>query len=196
MPSHSHSFTPSGNVSSHSHSFTPSGNVSSHSHSFTPSGTVSSSFSGTAGTTGNQSANPTFSGSHTHSHTCISGSSYLTYYQDQQNGVVGNNNNQTNGQTNDTGYVTTDEKTVTISGTTSGNHTHSFTPSGTVSSSFSGTAGYTGETAPSFSGTAGYTGETAPSFSGTAGYTGANGSGTAFSILPPYVVKYCWERTA
>ena len=184
MPSHSHSFTPSGTVSSHTHTGP------SHSHSFTPSGTVASSFSGTAGTTGNQSANPTFSGSHTHSHTCISGSSYLTYYQDQQNGVVGNNNNQTNGQTNDTGYVTTDEKTVTISGTTSGNHTHSFTPSGTVSSSFSGTAGNTGA-----AGT-GNTGETAPSFTGTAGYTGTNGSGSSFSILPPYIVKYCWERTA
>ena len=31
------------------------------------------------------------------------------------------------------------------------------------------------------------------SYSGT---TGSNGSGTSFSILPPYVVKYCWERTA
>ena len=26
--------------------------------------------------------------------------------------------------------------------------------------------------------------------------TGSNGSGSAFSILPPYIVKYCWERTA
>lgn len=34
------------------------------------------------------------------------------------------------------------------------------------------------------------------SFSGYAGTTGSNGSGTAFSVLPPYVVKYCWERTA
>lgn len=34
------------------------------------------------------------------------------------------------------------------------------------------------------------------SFSGSAGTTGESGSGTAFSILPPYVVKYCWERTA
>ena len=33
-------------------------------------------------------------------------------------------------------------------------------------------------------------------FTGTAGTTGSNGSGTSFSILPPYVVKYCWERTA
>ena len=48
MPSHSHSFTPSGTVGSHSHSFTPSGTVSkhahtgpSHKHTFTPSGTIS-----------------------------------------------------------------------------------------------------------------------------------------------------------
>ena len=34
------------------------------------------------------------------------------------------------------------------------------------------------------------------SFSGTQGTTSSNGSGTAFNILPPYVVKYCWERTA
>ena len=31
------------------------------------------------------------------------------------------------------------------------------------------------------------------SYSGT---TSSNGSGSAFNILPPYVVKYCWERTA
>ena len=35
-----------------------------------------------------------------------------------------------------------------------------------------------------------------PSFSGTAGNTDSNGSGSSFSILPPYIVKYCWERTA
>ena len=28
------------------------------------------------------------------------------------------------------------------------------------------------------------------------GTTGSRGSGSAFNILPPYVVKYCWERTA
>ena len=28
------------------------------------------------------------------------------------------------------------------------------------------------------------------------GTTSSEGSGTSFSILPPYVVKYCWERTA
>lgn len=33
-------------------------------------------------------------------------------------------------------------------------------------------------------------------FSGASGTTGASGSGVAFSTMPPYVVKYCWERTA
>lgn len=47
-------------------------------------------------------------------------------------------------------------------------HTHSVTAKGTVSSSFTG---YGGTTSP-------------------------EGSGSAFNILPPYVVKYCWERTA
>lgn len=39
-------------------------------------------------------------------------------------------------------------------------------------------------------------GSVSSTFTGTAGTTGSNGSGSAFSILPPYVVKYCWERTA
>ena len=56
------------------------------------------------------------------------------------------------------------------------------TPKGTVSSSFTGTSKTTGSTTPTFI--------------GTAGTTGSNGSGTSFSILPPYVVKYCFERTA
>ena len=185
MPSHSHSFTPSGTVSSHTHtgpshthSFTPSGTVSKHSHSFTPSGTVSSSFSGTAGT-----VNVT-GGNHTH-----------TVYHDETQG-----NEQCLKAYN--GYSKYYSQKIGYSGDLSMSGT--FTPSGTVSSSFSGTAGTTGDTAPSFSGTAGNTGaagtgntgSTAPSFTGTAGTTGANGSGSSFSILPPYVVKYCWERTA
>lgn len=42
MPSHDHSFTPSGTVSSHCHG------LNNHTHNFTPSGTVSSTFTGSA----------------------------------------------------------------------------------------------------------------------------------------------------
>ena len=193
MPSHSHSFTPSGTVGSHSHSFTPSGNVSSHTHtgpshthSFTPSGTVSSSFSGTAGTTGQMSQNA----EHRHVITEDSNSTLERYDPNESNEDI-----SASGSGDGYHYWTNATNT---------DHTHSFTPYGTVSSSFSGTAGNTGAagtgntgaTTPSFTGTAGYTGDTAPSFTGTAGYTDSNGSGSSFSILPPYVVKYCWERTA
>lgn len=52
--------------------------------------------------------------------------------------------------------------------TSESSHTHSFTPSGTVSNH--------SHTLPA--------------------NTGSKGNGTAFSIMPPYVVKYCWQRTA
>lgn len=37
---------------------------------------------------------------------------------------------------------------------------------------------------------------TQPTFTGTADTTETVGSGTAVDKMPPYVVKYCWERTA
>lgn len=55
-------------------------------------------------------------------------------------------------------------------------HTHSIT-------------GRTGEESATFIGWAGTTG-------GASDNTTPTGSGTAFSNMPPYVVKYCWERTA
>ena len=47
-----------------------------------------------------------------------------------------------------------------------------------------------------FTGTASTTDSATPTFTGSSGTTESNGSGTSFSILPPYVVKYCFERTA
>ena len=42
----------------------------------------------------------------------------------------------------------------------------------------------------------GKTDATTPTFTGTQGTTSSVGSGAAINTLPPYVVKYCWERTA
>ena len=191
MPSHSHGFTPSGKVGSHTHGFTPSGTVGSHTHSFTPSGTVSS----------HHHTGP----SHSHglkngtANVATSTSTSITHYISQYanyNGAsrAGDHLDITDDIDREKISITASStSTSTIYGSTEADGTGN---TGDTAPSFSGTAGYTGETAPSFSGTAGYTGETEPSFSGTAGYTGTNGSGTSFSILPPYVVKYCWERTA
>ena len=57
-------------------------------------------------------------------------------------------------------------------------HTHSF--SGTTDGSSGNTTSTT----------------TIGNFQGREGTTGGSGSGTSFSIMPPYVVKYCFERTA
>ena len=113
--------------------------------------------------------------------------------------------------------------TVTLSVSNMPSHSHSFTPSGNVSSSGSLYSGLLngwgtdclalGRSEGNITVVGGYN-ETSSkgyvskntagknfvsissSFTGTAGTTGSEGSGTSFSILPPYVVKYCWERTA
>ena len=70
-------------------------------------------------------------------------------------------------------------------------HQHSFTPSGTVESHAHSVSGTTkasiGDTSLTTS---------SGTFTGSDGTTDSSGSGTSFSIMPPYVVKYCWERTA
>ena len=158
MPSHKHSFTPSGKVGSHTHTGP------SHTHSFTPSGKV---------------------GSHTHtgpshSHDLKDGTAnvstststfiYIKQYKNY-------NGNRRAGNHLDA---------VTYDNRGTGNHLDAVTYDnrGTISI-----------TASSIS-TSTISGSTAPSFTGTAGNTDSSGSGSSFSILPPYVVKYCWERTA
>ena len=141
------------NMPSHNHSFTPSGTVSSHYHSFLPKGTVGSSFSGTT---------------HSFYSSRCDGS--------EQTGILAGQNvnkswSSSNPKINE--YAGRDvDPSISLK----------WTDSGTVSSNFVGTKADTGNATPTFT--------------GTAGTTGSNGSNTAFSILPPYVVKYCWERTA
>ena len=198
MPSHKHSFTPSGTVSSHSHSFTPSGTVGSHTHSFTPSGTVGSH------THTGPSHTHSFSGNTGEMSQNSSGTVTLGGTEILDSVGTGNIKNVTEWSGGGHGGGHTTERNITkIEINVS--HTHRFSGTtgeagtgntGSTTPSFTGTAGNTGSTTPSFTGTSGYTGDTAPSFTGTSGYTGSNGSGTSFSILPPYVVKYCWERTA
>ena len=191
MPSHKHGFTPSGKVGSHKHSFTPSGKVGSHTHGFTPSGTVSS----------HHHTGP----SHSHglkngtANVATSTSTSITHYISQYANY--NGASRAGDHLDITDDIDREKISITASSTSTSTIYGSTEAAGTgdtgdTAPSFSGKAGYTGETEPSFSGTAGNTGETEPSFSGTAGNTDSSGSGSSFSILPPYVVKYCWERTA
>ena len=74
-----------------------------------------------------------------------------------------------------------------------------------------GTAGFTGGGEPEWSTTTNYNTDLAPNhyhtFSGTTGgasayihthgfTTGSTGGGQAHNNMPPYIVKFCWERTA
>ena len=201
MPSHSHSFTPSGTVGSHTHSFTPSGTVGSHTHSFTPSGTVGSHTH--TGPSHSHSFTPSGTVS-SHSHAMSSSSSYIGVSDVSEAGDLLKDDGEC-GAYNAAGHWrfrkyffvgNTGNAQPSFSGTAGTTGEAGTGNTGSTTPSFTGTAGNTGSTTPSFTGTSGNTGSTTPSFTGTAGYTGSNGSGTSFSILPPYVVKYCWERTA
>lgn len=155
MPSHSHTFTPSGTISmdSHSHHFTPSGTVSSHAHFFIPKGTVSG----------------------------------FTL------GVVARWRNRGDG---DSGVsVTQVHSTGDFGG---GGGMGGLYDKIKYNPDFNGTGTNTSLSTPTFKGTENNTSSTTSSgtFSGIAGTTSTSGSGTSFSILPPYVVKYCFERTA
>ena len=224
LPSHSHTFTPSGTVkstftgASHSHTFTPSGTVkstftgASHSHTFTPSGSISKTKAGGVISTNGIHSHGISDPGHKHNipgyWSSFAGGDYDVLHR----GGIGS--------------LTTNEVETGISILNSGSHQHSFsgiahdhsfsgsagttataTQGGTVASSFTGKAGTTGSTtqagtvSSSFTGTeqtvrATQGGTVASTFTGTSSSTGSVGSATAVNILPPYIVKYCWERTA
>ena len=205
LPSHNHSYTPSGTVkstftgSSHSHTFTPSGSITStftgtsHSHTFTPSGTIMEE-TATGSIVGD--------GGHRHSITDPGHQHKIPGYWSDFAG--GDYNVLHEGGI---GSITTNKVQTGISIDYGGQHSHGF-KGNSHTHTFTGTAGTTGSTTQggtvdsSFTGKAGTTGSTtqagtvASTFTGTSSSTGSVGSATAVNILPPYIVKYCWERTA
>lgn len=132
------------NLPSHSHTFTPKGTVSSHSHTLNSGNT---STSGTTQTAGVRNV------AHSHSYT-LRGIYSETNVFDGSFVSKNNPNYINNGSSADTSSVAT------------------------------------------LSYLYGKTDATTPTFTGTQGTTSSAGNGTAVNTLPPYVVKYCWERTA
>ncbi len=147
-------------------------NAGSHSHT---TNTLTNS-SGTAiTTTGNQSANPNFAGSQSHNHAftmpiCTNsaglggngryfGTNPLVDYDDLPQTQKYNNK------------LFCAQTTVTISGTTTGNHNHNFVHKHGTDSQGSHT-------------------HTINNAGGT------NGTTQAHNNMPPYIVQYCWKRTA
>lgn len=198
LPSHNHSFTPSGSISittnptftgtEHSHTYTPQGTVSSHSHTInsgntSSSGTVTTAGIRHSGSTGGMSGN--------------SEGKLPTYNHSSNNSDHGNlsllQNQYSSGSYGGIYTMNTDFKgamKIDVS------HTH------TLPTSY--IYGKTDNTQPTFTGTQATLKATAGGsisggaykFTGTAGNTGSKGNGDAVDKMPPYVVKYCWERTA
>lgn len=165
------------------------GEIPSHNHSFTPSGSISI------------TTNPTFTGSTVNTDE-KGGHSHVTNGTSNSAGTAGKTLTGTVRIHDNIGVInknlgavtgifsTSTERNVGVYGdnrihsydlyidathshptNTAGAHTHSVTAEGTISG-----GAYT--------------------FTGTAGTTGKTGSGTAVDKMPPYIVKYCWERTA
>ena len=155
-------------------------NLPSHTHGFTPSGTITvttdptftgdeiTSSAGTAHSHGVGSINATGYISGGYGPLMDQGCSYYgIYYKYTTSGK-----HSISGSANTRAYPGID-LSRNRSGSTGDEsaHTHTVTATGTVSGG-------------------------AYSFTGTTGATDSAGSGTAFSILPPYDVVYAWERTA
>ena len=185
LPSHSHSFTPNGTVSSHSHG------LNNHTHSFVPSGTVS------------VTTNPTFSGSLSLSNAYAKAYGYFLVYQNNlpstedaaKQGIgfwtneLKDGNQAVRSAAGESKYDGVVLRRVNMTAPVTGTATVSSIGVSGGKYSFSGNSGSTG-------GSNGNTTSTAPIFTGTNGTTSSVGSGTAIDKMPPYIIKYCWERTA
>ena len=171
LPSHSHTYTPSGSVSVASHSH----GLNSHTHTYTPSGTIDS------------------NGAHTHDKGTfrITGGYWSTEWNKPEvAGAITTPGGSAGGETGGGGgngtrllFDTDNNDGAGWTGSTSSNGSHSHIFSGTTSST-GASSGDTLAVSPS------------ASFAGTQSTTLLTGNGTAFSVMPPYEVKYCWKRTA
>ena len=157
-------------------------NMPSHTHSFTPSGTVSSTFTGSPVTTSTNGA---------HSHTTNSTNKNLTGNYDPDKKV---------GAYRADGDISNNDGICSKTSSSSTGCNHSYRINGSGGSSYSlhidATHSHGTDSKGDHNHTLTANGTVSSSFTGTSGPTSSSGSGTAFSILPPYVVKYCWERTA
>mgnify|MGYP003435353646 FL=1 len=163
MPSHRHSFTPSGTITMNAHTH----GLGNHTHSFSCSGATGGMSANATGNWGVRVSNSNNNGSGTDRYTPTTNGNVS---------VTMGSYIRTLNQRPDDDFTASREHYMNIDVS----HTHSFSYSGT-------TGGNTNDTT--------YT-KSSGTFTGAAGTTGSNGSGTSFSILPPYVVKYCFERIA
>ena len=141
-----------------------------HTHSFTPSGSVkvttNPTFSGTEVTSGGMSDNSTGT---LHMYARIK-NDYTA--SSAKTGAFKNSSIQNHHISGSGSSLSLETLNINVA------HTHAVTAKGSISGG-----------AYSFTGTAGTTGA-------ASGNTTATGSGVAFSNMPPYVGKYCWERVA
>lgn len=164
------------NLPSHNHSYA-------HTHEYTPSGKIAS----TSGGTDNKVASEN---SHTHEYTpdgsisvTTNPTSSTTLYSCSGPGSGGNLGKYiSNSWLLGSSVGTTNQYSIP---TSVNGGVYKFT--GTTKSTGAGTA---------HSHTAYFTGTKASTTSQSNSTTGSTGSGTAVNIMPPYIVKYCWERTA
>ena len=193
MPSHSHTFTPSGTISMEAHTH----GLNNHTHTYKPSGTLSSNgghwhkfFTTDGGMGYGNTKNDNFdnmvqdsSSEHMTNEGYIKSTGSLYYFPPEAFANQGHRNTAPDAEGAGYKYSYTSkyywsESTVT---SWSGYHRHSFI--GTNANTDGNSSNTTSTTSTG-------------SFSGSSGTTNTSGSGTSFSIIPPYVVKYCFERTA